>query len=103
MPLRVLPSGKPGLIARGSDNLNLETSLGLEADVQLVITRPISRGAGVEVTGPKFEYSALLRESREFRSRWSVTAVCLGVADGAVGSDVDLLATGDFDVLEEMY
>ena len=100
MPLRVLPSGKlAGLIGRGSEDRNLQTSLSLSADVQEIVRRPISWGAGVEVTARKRQRSVLLRESRELRSRWSVTAVGEGVADCAVGSDVDLLATGHFDIL----
>ena len=93
-------------LARGSDKLaNLDTVPvthdTLKADIQLIHRENtfVFWGASVEMVVPESKHPAFLRKSRKGRSRWSVIGVRLIVADGVLGSDVNLLATGYFHVL----
>lgn len=68
--------------------------------VELVFGRLVRWGAGVEAEAGEEQLSLIVhRESIEQRILGNVAGVGLGEGEGAVGGDVDLLATGHFDVL----
>ena len=101
-----MPSCEPGLIARGGDELDGVTIgivLGLQIfDVQLRIGRIVGGWAGQEAGISELQFSVFQRESGKLGSRWSIGGVGLGIADGAVGADVDLLAPGHLDGLQSL-
>lgn len=100
--LGVLPSRKPRVVAGGGHELNLVALRVVfhlwATDVELRIGRVVGRGASVEVLVAEPQHLAFEREAGEVGAGGSDAGVGLGVGDGAVGGDVDLLAAGDFDV-----
>lgn len=69
------------------------------AGVELRIGRIVGRDTGIESRSRKRQLSVFHGESFKLGAWWSDTRVCLSIADGAVGGDVDLLATGHLDGL----
>ena len=104
--LSVLPGRESRLVTRGGNEFDWITSpivLGQQSTgVQLRVGRIVGRGQGKEARAVEQQLSIAQREARKLRPWRSGTRVCLGVADGAVGGDVDLLATRDLDVLERV-
>lgn len=98
-----MPSSEPVPDVRAGEQLdhNAFISVGVVGGgVELVFGRLVRWGAGVEAEAGEEQLSLIVhRESIEQRILGNVAGVGLGEGEGAVGGDVDLLATGHFDVL----
>ena len=97
-----MPSCEARLVSCGGGKLDriAVVIVGHEgAGVELRIGRIVGRDTGIETRSRKRQLSVFHAESFKLGAWWSDTRVGLGIADGAVGGDVDLLATGHLDGL----